>query len=48
MFQKYYFTVKAVTSAGTVESYSDGVMVVDTGTKLSGISIHDGPVCTCT
>lgn len=47
-FQKYFFTVTAVTSAGNVTKSSDGVTIVTENDVLSGVSIFDGEPCNMT
>ena len=47
-FQKYYFTVTAVSSAGNTEVSSDGVTMVTENDVLTGVSIYDGKPCTMT
>ncbi|CAG2242937.1 unnamed protein product [Mytilus edulis] len=44
-YQKYYFTVTAVTSAGNVSKSSDGITIVTENDVLSGVSIFDGEPC---
>ncbi|KAK3101031.1 hypothetical protein FSP39_000383, partial [Pinctada imbricata] len=45
-FVMYYVTIKAVTSVGSVSVTSDGVMVVEEGYALQGITVYDGDNCT--
>ncbi|VDI13269.1 Hypothetical predicted protein, partial [Mytilus galloprovincialis] len=45
-FQKYFVTVKAEATTGTVSVSSDGVTVLDITKILSGISVFDGTNCT--
>lgn len=47
-FQKYYFTVTAVSSAGNTEVSSDGVTMVTENDVLTGVSVYDGKPCTMT
>ena len=44
-FQKYYVTLEAGTTAGTVNVSSDGVQVLDINRKLTGIVLRDGTNC---
>lgn len=46
--QKYYFTVTAVSVAGTTTSTSDGVTIVTESDTLSGVMIYDGIPCNMT
>ncbi|CAC5375018.1 unnamed protein product [Mytilus coruscus] len=43
--QKYYTTVEAVTTTGSIRKSSDGVTMINNKTGLSGIIINDGPLC---
>ncbi|KAK3103765.1 hypothetical protein FSP39_021725 [Pinctada imbricata] len=45
-FTMYYVTIKAMTSVGSVSVTSDGVMVVEEGYALQGITVYDGDNCT--
>ncbi|CAC5386461.1 unnamed protein product [Mytilus coruscus] len=47
-YQKYYFTVTAVTTAGNTAISSDGVTIVTENGVLSGVSIYDGEPCNMT
>ncbi|XP_062616047.1 uncharacterized protein LOC134277752 [Saccostrea cucullata] len=44
-FKKYYITITANTSAGSVEVSSDGVTVVKQNGSLSGVIVYDGEPC---
>ncbi|CAG2233138.1 unnamed protein product [Mytilus edulis] len=44
-YQKYYFTVTAVTTVGNTSISSDGVTVVTENDVLSGVLIYDGEPC---
>ncbi|KAK3581570.1 hypothetical protein CHS0354_031918 [Potamilus streckersoni] len=45
VYQKYYVSIKASSSAGTVMVSSDGVMVVQVGANFGAIIIKDGVPC---
>ncbi|XP_033751510.1 LOW QUALITY PROTEIN: uncharacterized protein LOC117335547 [Pecten maximus] len=47
-WQTYFFTVKAVTSVGSVSVTSDGVTVIKEGAVLTGINVYDGKPCNFT
>ncbi|CAG2200973.1 unnamed protein product [Mytilus edulis] len=44
-FQKYYVTLEAGTTGGSVKVSSDGIRVLDIHTNLTGIVIRDGNNC---
>ena len=44
-FQKYYVTLEAGTTAGTVNVSSDGVQVLDINRNLTGIVLREGTNC---
>lgn len=44
--QKYFITVKAIATTGTVSVSSDGVTVLDNTKILSEVSVSDGTKCT--
>jgi len=48
LFQKYYFTVTAVSSAGNTNVSSDGVTIVTENDILTGVIIYDGKPCNMT
>ncbi|VDI80173.1 Hypothetical predicted protein [Mytilus galloprovincialis] len=45
-FQKYFITVKAIATTGTVSVSSDGLTVLDNTKILSEVSVFDGTKCT--
>ncbi|CAC5370733.1 unnamed protein product [Mytilus coruscus] len=47
-YQKYYFTITAVTSAGITWKSSDGITIVTENDVLTGVSIFDGEPCNIT
>lgn len=46
--QKYFVTVTAVTSAGSIRVSSDGVTIVTENAALPGVMIYDGKPCNMT
>ncbi|KAL3873929.1 hypothetical protein ACJMK2_037006, partial [Sinanodonta woodiana] len=45
ILKKYYYIVTAITGAGNVTQFSDGVTVVKEGMQIWSVNITDGPLC---
>ncbi|KAK3589056.1 hypothetical protein CHS0354_008706 [Potamilus streckersoni] len=43
--KKYYYIVTAITGAGNVTQFSDGVTIVKEGMQIWSVNIVDGPLC---